>query len=304
MDSLSIVFYVILTYKGEEEESKLKFQRYENAKDFARVATPFLDNNEDKFSLFLGVLQGIKEGKYENPYMATVEEDGELLALFQMTPPHPLNIIFVRKDRIEECIELSVNELIQQSISINSIISVKEWAYAFAQKWQEQTGQSFSILMDQGLYRLDQIEEGLEISPGTWRYATNEDALLIEKWYSLFEDDTRLPKTAPVEIKNRVKAMLDANEVFLWENQGQIVSMMKKARPTANGVTVSLVFTPKEERKKGYARTMVAAGSEELLKEFQFCVLYTDMLNPTSNKIYQEIGYQKLIDSVHLGFEQ
>lgn len=282
----------------------MKFQRYDNAKDFAKVANPFLEKNEDKFSLFLGVLQAIKDGKYEDPYMATIEEDGELLALFQMTPPHPFNIICVNENRMEECIELSINELIQQSISINSIISVKEWAYAFAQKWQEKTGQSFSVLMDQGLYRLDKIDESLEKSPGSWRYATHGDAPLIEKWYSQFEKDTGLLNTAPEEIKKRVKLMLDAKEAFLWENEGQIVSMMKKSRPTANGVTVSLVFTPKEERKKGYARTMVAAGSKELLKEFQFCVLYTDMLNPTSNKIYQEIGYKKLIDSVHLGFEQ
>lgn len=282
----------------------MKFQRYENAKKFARIATPFLEKNEDKFSLFLGVLQAINDGKYEEPYMATIEEEGDLLALFQMTPPHPANIIFVNENRMEECIDLSINELIRQAIPINSIISVKEWAYAFAQKWQEKTGQSFSVLMDQGLYRLDQIDESLEKSPGSWRYATNDDASLIEKWYSQFEEDTGLLNTAPVEINKRVKAMLDAKEAFLWENEGQIVSMMKKARPTANGVTVSLVFTPKEERKKGYARTMVAAGSKELLKEFQFCVLYTDMLNPTSNKIYQEIGYKKLRDSVHLGFEK
>ena len=154
------------------------------------------------------------------------------------------------------------------------------------------------------LVSLDEVEQSLEMSPRRMAICHEEDAHLIEKWYSLFEKDTRLPKTAPVEIKKRVKAMLDANEVLLWEHEGKIVSMMKKARPTTHGVTVSLVFTPKEERKKGYARTMVAAGSKELLKEFQFCVLYTDMLNPTSNKIYQEIGYKKLIDSVHLGFER
>ena len=45
---------------------------------------------------------------------------------------------------------------------------------------------------------------------------------------------------------------------------------------------------------------MVAACSKELLKEYEFCVLYTDMMNPTSNKIYQEIGYEKIVDSVHL----
>jgi predicted GNAT family acetyltransferase len=47
---------------------------------------------------------------------------------------------------------------------------------------------------------------------------------------------------------------------------------------------------------------MVAAGSQELLKTFDFCVLYTDMLNPTSNKIYQEIGYRKIADSIHIEF--
>ena len=47
---------------------------------------------------------------------------------------------------------------------------------------------------------------------------------------------------------------------------------------------------------------MVAAGSEELLKTYDFCVLYTDMMNPTSNKIYQEIGYQKIADSIHIEF--
>ena len=278
----------------------MNFQRYENAEDFAHVATPYLEKNEDKFSLFLGVLQGIKEEKYENPFMATIEKNGELLALFQMTPPHPLNMIFVNEQRKDECMDLSIQELLGQSLKIESIVSVKEWAYSFAEKWKEKTGQNFSILMDQGLYRLDQVDESLEKSPGSWRYATLKDAFLIEKWYSFFEEDTGLPKTPPSEIKKKVKAMLEGREAFVWENEGKIVSMMKKARPTQSGVTVSLVFTPKEERKKGYARTMVAAISKELLKEFTFCVLYTDMLNPTSNKIYQEIGYQKLIDSIHL----
>ena len=297
------MFYVILTYKDTEGDVNMIFKQYENANDFGQVATPYLVKNDDKYSLFLGVLQAIKDGKYENPFMAAIEENGELLALFQMTPPHPLNIILVKEDRKEACIDLCIDVLSKQSVQIESVISLKEWAYSFAQKWQEKTGEGFAIAMDQGLYRLDKVDNLLEMSPGTWRYATEEDALLIEKWYSLFEEDTGLPKTAALEIKKRVKNMLDAKEVFLWEDEEQVVSMMKKARPTANGVTVSLVFTPKEKRKKGYARTLVAAGSKELLREFQFCVLYTDMLNPTSNKIYQEIGYQKLIDSVHLKFE-
>lgn len=281
----------------------MNFQRYENVDAFAKIVTPFLEGNEDKFSLFLGVLKGIKAGAYKNPYMATIEENGQLLAIFQMTPPHPLNIIFVDENQISTCIDLCISELTKHAVPVESIISVKEWAVLFAQKWQEKTDGNFSLLMDQGLYRLDQVEESLEMSPGKWRYATNSDAQLIEKWYSQFEQDTGLSITAPEEIKKRVKNMLDGKEVFFWEDQGEVVSMMKKSRPTTNGITVSLVFTPAEKRKKGYGRTLVATVSRELLKEFEFCVLYTDMLNPTSNKIYQEIGYQKLVDSVHLKLE-
>lgn len=279
----------------------MNFQQYDSADDFAQVAMPFLEKNEDKFSLFLGVLQGIQQGNYENPFMASIEEEGELLALFQMTTPHPLNVIFVNEERKEACIDLVISEVIKQSIPIESIISGKEWAYSFVEKWQERTGQSSSILMDQGLYRLDQVDESIEMSPGAWRYANEQDCSLVEAWYRFFEQDTGLPSTkSEVELQKHVKQMIDNQEVFLWEYNGETVSMMKKSRPTATGVTVSLVFTPKEQRKKGYARTMVAAGSKELLKEFQFCVLYTDMLNPMSNKIYQEIGYKKIIDSVHL----
>lgn len=281
----------------------MNFQRYENVDAFAKIVTPFLEENEDKFSLFLGVLKGIKAGAYENPYMATIEENGKLLAIFQMTPPHPLNIIFVDENQISTCIDLCISELTKHAVPVESIISVKEWAVLFAQKWQEKTDGNFSLMMDQGLYRLDQVEESLEMSPGKWRYAAISDAQLIEKWYSQFEQDTGLSVTAPEEIKKRVKNMLDGKEVFFWEDQGEVVSMMKKSRPTTNGITVSLVFTPAEKRKKGYGRTLVATVSRELLKEFEFCVLYTDMLNPTSNKIYQEIGYKKLVDSVHLKLE-
>ncbi|MCZ8534487.1 GNAT family N-acetyltransferase [Psychrobacillus psychrodurans] len=281
----------------------MNFQRYENVDAFAKIVTPFLEKNEDKFSLFLGVLKGIKASAYENPYMATIEENGQLLAIFQMTPPHPLNIIFVDENQISTCIDLCISELTKHAVPVESIISVKEWAVLFAQKWQEKTDGNYSLMMDQGLYRLDQVEESLEMSPGKWRYATISDAQLIEKWYSQFEQDTGLSVTAPEEIKKRVKNMLDGKEVFFWEDQGEVVSMMKKSRPTTNGITVSLVFTPAEKRKKGYGRTLVATVSRELLKEFEFCVLYTDMLNPTSNKIYQEIGYKKLVDSVHLKLE-
>lgn len=280
----------------------MKFIHYDDAEDFSKQVLSVVGEQEDKYSLFLGILASIRKGDYENPFLATIEEDGKVLALFQMTPPHPMNMIYIEESRMDMCMELFIQKSLEEDVDIPSVISLKEWATQFAGKWIAKTGLKEEILMDQGLYRLDSVNKQLEKTPGNWRLASSKDHALIQNWYHLFEQDTGLPITPQDIVKQRVQKFVEAQEVFLWEDEGRIVSMMKKSRPTARGITVSLVYTPTEERRKGYARTLVAACSKELLKDYEFCMLYTDMLNPTSNKIYQEIGYQKIADSMHIGF--
>ena len=281
----------------------MDFKVYKDVNEFALLAKPILVQKEDVNSLFLGVLEGIKSGQYENPFMATIEENDSVIAVFQMTPPHPLNII-IDESRLEECLDVLINNLLALKIEIPSIISLKPWAYRFASKWEKETGMTTKLVMDQGLYRLDRVDETLEKSPGNWLFAEEKHRQLIEEWYYLFAVEAGVPIPSSTAIQESVAKMVDNQEVFLWEDKGEIVSMMKKSRPTKQGITVSLVYTPKDKRRKGYARTLVAAISSELLKDFSFCVLYTDMMNPTSNKIYKEIGYVKIVDSVQLGFEK
>lgn len=280
----------------------MEFKQFEDVHEFSVKAEPILVEREDVHSLFFGVLQAIKAGRYENPFMAIIEEGGEVLALCQMTPPHSLNLIIVDEKRSTEIMDLLIINLLNSAIEIPSIISSKQDAYCFAKKWESETGMLRNLLFDQGVYRLDQVDENLQKSQGIWRLAEEKDCPLIERWFNLFEEDAELPLTSIEEVKQRVSQFIGEREVFLWEHDGKIVSMMKRARPTKHSVTVSFVFTPKEERRKGYARTMVAACSKELLKEYAFCVLYTDLKNETANKIYQEIGYKKIADSVQLEF--
>src|SRR6185437_6542874 len=149
---------------------KMEFKQYSDVYAFALTAEPILAEGEDVYSLFFGVLQAIKAGRYDNPFMATIEEDGEVLALFQMTPPHPINLIFVDENRLEESMDLLVTNLLKLEIEIGSVISLKPCAYGFSEKWEAKTGLKHQVLMDQGLYRLDQVNETLEQSPGSWRF--------------------------------------------------------------------------------------------------------------------------------------
>ena len=63
------------------------------------------------------------------------------------------------------------------------------------------------------------------------------------------------------------------------------------------------VYTPPELRGHGYASAVVAALSQRLLDAgHQYCALYTDLANPTSNSIYQKIGYTPVSDAVEYAF--
>jgi predicted GNAT family acetyltransferase len=75
--------------------------------------------------------------------------------------------------------------------------------------------------------------------------------------------------------------------------------------PRISGVArIAPVYTPPEHRNRGYATTLVASLSRQLLTEgATCCTLFTDLANPTSNKIYAEVGYRRIADWEEHAFE-
>ena len=86
--------------------------------------------------------------------------------------------------------------------------------------------------------------------------------------------------------------------LYLWvDGAGQPVTMVGYQGPTPHGMRIGPVYTPPAQRRKGYASACTAAVTQYLLDGGrQFCFLFTDLANPTSNHIYQEIGYQPVVD--------
>ena len=98
---------------------------------------------------------------------------------------------------------------------------------------------------------------------------------------------------------------LQSRTLFFWQCPEDTVpvSMAAIARKTRNGATISLVYTPPAFRRQGHASRMAAALSDRCLKEGKkFCNLFADVTNPTSNSIYQEIGYRNIGESKHFKF--
>jgi predicted GNAT family acetyltransferase len=119
------------------------------------------------------------------------------------------------------------------------------------------------------------------------------------KWFMGFNGET-FDDAREEEIQamvNRYQNDDVTRSLYFWEVEGEPVSMTAATRPTMNGICVTAVYTPPDKRKRGYASACVAAVTQKCLDMgFQFCTLYTDLSNPTSNHIYQEIGYKPIVD--------
>ncbi|MBT2583988.1 GNAT family N-acetyltransferase [Planococcus sp. ISL-109] len=279
----------------------MEWKWYQDSSAYAEAAWALLSKKEDRYSLFLGVLAQIKEGRYEKFVIGLAEDVEGVAALALMTPPHPLQLIVLRESAGAEA--LVAQKFHEAGLVVPGVIGDKAAAQKFAQAWSGYTGEQANVAMDQGLYRIDAVRKKLPKSPGSWRVANRLDAPLLIDWYLLFGEETGNGSPAQAEAEEKIADFINRKEVFLWEHEGRTVSCVKKARPSKHGITVSFVFTPKELRKKGYARSLVAEVTEELLEEYDFAILYTDLSNGTSNKIYQEIGYEQIANPVHLKFE-
>jgi len=160
-----------------------------------------------------------------------------------------------------------------------------------------------TVAMEQGIYELKQVKKKWN-GDGIFREVSSDELTLIEQWIYQFCEDVKLPTTKE-EAKQTAHTLITNRCLFGLEVDGKIVSVAAKTRPTTNNITVNFVYTPKEARKKGYASSCVAALSQRMLDEgYKTTTLYTDLANPTSNKIYQEIGYEKIMESVLIFLEK
>jgi predicted GNAT family acetyltransferase len=91
---------------------------------------------------------------------------------------------------------------------------------------------------------------------------------------------------------------------MLWEADGAPVSMAM-LRVRAAGVSrIGPVFTPADRRGHGYGSAVTAAVADFALRDgVDDVVLFADLANPTSNGIYQRIGFEPVVDSVRIDFD-
>jgi len=283
----------------------LKLVRHSNPSSFSQASSAYLHQDEVIHNVLIGVTGRWIELGRTMDFMAHVENaQGEIVAAAMRTNETTGAVISNLAD--EAALPLLVEGFGEVFETLPSVMGKPEDASRFAELWQQAKGQGYHTKMEEGIYRLDTLIPPTNVE-GECRLADKDDFDLLVRWFLGFDKDARLNEINPDRAAEMAEAKSTGDELTrmrLWLCDGKPVSMAAAGRKTAHGASVGPVYTPQEYRGKGYGSAVTAAVSQAILDSGkQFCFLYTDMSNPTSNKIYQAIGYRYLGDHRLIAFE-
>lgn len=275
---------------------------YHDASDFLAHTGKYLAENEARYGLIIGLTKAL-ETRPElfggEPWFCSTGTGTDINAVAIRTPPH--NVILAQfSGSLETIGEQFVTAVSEKYGTVPGVVGDKDLGDIFAHLWCKKYNIKIAHTMSQRIHRLDKVND-VPLSPGKFRTATMSDKELLTEWFEGFRIDIGGEEMNEPEVD--FAPALELGWIFIWEDD-RPVSMATKSRPTEKGMNVAGVYTPPELRGKGYATSCVAELSRNILQSGkEFCMLYTDLANPTSNSIYKKIGYKEVCDSVWHTFE-
>jgi len=279
----------------------MKLTAYKQASEFLAAALDTLLRDEAKNNLIVGIADRVRHGRRygdEAPIFLTVQDGDEVVAAALRTPPYNL-IVHCEPGQID-ALDQMVEYLSSADPQLPGVNGNTEVSAEFAARWSQRTSLPSTVCMSQRIYTLTEVTPPADVQGG-FRWATEEDIPLLAHWFLAFCHEA-VPDDPPEHPEENVRRFIETGHLGVWETEG-VVSMAGSSRSTPNGATVSAVYTPPEYRGNGYASACVAALSQHMLDQgHQFCTLYTDLSNPTSNKIYQNVGYRPVVDCSMIRF--
>ncbi|MEZ4590475.1 MAG: GNAT family N-acetyltransferase [Chloroflexota bacterium] len=270
---------------------------FKTPNDFLDAALGYLEAQEVLNGLMIGLAIRMSHSaprRRNRPFLAVVEDGGELVGAAVMTPPRKM----VGYSHLADCqpVVEALHVAMAGRWTVPGVLGPANVADAWAKLWERESNHPAREGTRQRVFELRQVQP-LKLLPGRLRLANADDFEYLVEWVQAFHVDANIPDDLE-SAALLARSKMQNGDLFVWDNDaGEPVSMAAKSRPTRHGITVNLVYTPAELRGRGYATACVATLSQQLLNDgYQFCTLFTDLGNPVSNYIYEKIGYTAVAD--------
>jgi uncharacterized protein len=282
----------------------MELRTHPDVESFLDVAGPLLLRDEPRHNLIFGICDTLREAPDVHPevHLWSVESVREVVGAALMTPP--FNVVVARPAH-GAVLQFTAEALVGEDVELPGVTGALPEADRFRESWELLTGARGHRRMAQGIYAVREAQPPGDV-PGRMRFAGAGDRRLLVDWILAFEAES-IPAGAPHQsVEGIVDRRLGSGTggFALWDDGGETVSMSGFGGRTPHGIRIGPVYTPPALRGRGYASELVGRLSRELLDGgLEYCFLYTDLANPTSNRIYMNVGYELVCESVDYAFE-
>lgn len=227
-----------------------------------------------------------------------VDETGRVSGAVSHTPPYELLLARVP----DEAVGPLVAALVPAGSRVPGVHGAPGVAGQVAARWTAATGRRAVLQDAHRLYRLGELTPPEPPPPGRCRPGEPGDRELLAGWLADFDRETGMhTPDPPAQVEDREQY----GGLVVWTDpNGTPVSFAGLSRPVARMVRIGPVYTPPAHRGRGYAAGVtVAAGRRARQLGAEQVVLFTDLTNPTSNALYQRLGFRPVGDRLVFRFE-
>ncbi len=223
-----------------------------------------------------------------------MEEGGRIVGAALRTPPH--NVVLSELDDVGAAAALA-RDMREACHELPGVLGPVDGARAFVRSWEPLAGARGRLALSERIYQADSVTPP-ERSEGRMRPYAPADRVIALEWLAAFAAEAMPDGLVPGGVEEVLdRRLADPDGGFaLWETD-RPVSLAGFGGATPNGIRIGPVYTPPDLRGHGYASGLAAGLTQQLLAGGRrFCFLFTDLANPTSNSIYQRVGYRPVVD--------
>lgn len=208
---------------------------------------------------------------------------GAVTAAAVQRPPYPLFVTRVPDEAVLPLVE---------AMPTPGVAGPSETALQVATVAAHVRGRTVRVRFAERLFRLGTLV--VPQVPGAARAAGPGDQPLVLGWFRAFVAETGV---AGGDEEESVADRLSFGGIVLWEAAGAPVAMAGHSRVAFGSSRIGPVYTPPEHRGRGYGGAVTCAVSQQARdRGAEEVVLFTDLTNPTSNALYQRLGYAPVHD--------
>lgn len=261
---------------------------------YAERVWDLLTSRPPEHTVVLTIIEAARAGERwsdEPAVLGSYDDGGGVRGAVCMTPPFELLLAAVPDDTVDEL----AAALRDAGVDVPGVNGDDDVVERFVAAWVEGRNLLATPWMRQRLYALGRLRPPDPAPPGRGRPAREEDLDLAARFVQAFETEAGAHATDPGAL---VRERMADGRLWVWEDEsGGLVSLAARTATAAGVARIAPVYTPPEQRRRGYGGAVTAACTDDALaRGAEHVVLFADLANPASNAVYQRIGFRPIAD--------